>query len=331
MIFLSNKLNKKKECLEYIKSALSINSENVNYFIQYLNNADSNNNSTSYKDNTEILNFDDIIKLSNEDKVRAANLLKIINEDLKPKYKSRILNKFELALSNDDNFKKIFSETFLHYIKLNIPSIFINVKFIYTQQSHKIQFIEEIILKHLNSIKENKSLDLNLLEDKSKSSNLNVPTSFIWVYYFAALHYDFKKDLETALKYINMAIDSTPTVPEFFMVKSKILNHGNMLTDAAIAYNVAKRLDLGDRYLNAKLAKIQLRNNELEKGVSTLREFVKDPLSDDNLEHLQCMWFEIECGYAYLKKKTVLQGYRLFKAILLHFNTLIEDQVIIFI
>jgi peptide alpha-N-acetyltransferase len=186
--------------------------------------------------------------------------------------------------------------------------------------------IEEILLKHINSIKDNKELDKEL---NTNNCN-NFPTSFIWVHYYAALHYDYKRDLETALNYINQAINSTQTVPEFYIVKSKLLNHGNMLPDSIKAYNTAKRLDLGDRYLNAKFAKIQLRNGEIEKGVATLREFVKDPLSDDNLEHLQCMWFETECGYAYLRRDNVLQAYRLFKSILQHFHTLIEDQVNIY-
>lgn len=315
VIFVANKLNKKEIVLEYVEKALQNNPENISYIISYLNQHRTTN--------TEINSFDDIISIANSDAENAAFLLKIVQEDLKPRLKSKVLNRLELALANGDQFKTVFNSTFLTYIKQNIPSIFINVKFIYTKQPKKIPIIEEVLLAHVNSIKAFNRLDSNL----ANNEDLDITPNFIWVHYYAAMHYDFCRNLEEALKYINKAIDSTPSVVEFFMIKSKILKHGGQLEEASKAYLVAKRLDLGDRYLNAKYAKTQVRQGALTEAVETMKEFVKDPLADENLDHFQNMWFELECGYTYLKKKEILKAHRLFKFILLHFNTLVEDQV----
>ena len=89
----------------------------------------------------------------------------------------------------------------------------------------------------------------------------------------------------------------------------------------------AKKLDIGDRYLNAKYAKKYVRLNNIEKSNEIMREFVKDPLHDDNIDHVQCMWYEIECAYAYLRENNILRAHRLFNSMIYHFTTIVEDQV----
>jgi tetratricopeptide (TPR) repeat protein len=80
------------------------------------------------------------------------------------------------------------------------------------------------------------------------------------------LHYDYIRDLEKAHDFINKAIDSTPTVVEFYMLKSKILKHAGMFSESITCYDKARKLDLGDRSLNAKYAKTQVRNSYLSRS-----------------------------------------------------------------
>lgn len=319
VVELSHRLNKPEVFQTHIDKALARNPENLSYILAYLNEKKIAK--------TELKNFNDVVEVANSSEEIANKLLNVIQNELKPKVKSKILNKFELALSNGDSFKKIFNDCFLLYVKQNIPSIFINVKFIYTQQPQKIPQIEEILLSHVNAIKAGNKLDITL----SSGEVLDIVPNIIWVNYYAALHYDYCRNLEEALVYINKAIDSTPSVVEFYMVKSKVLKHGGQLEEAKTVYDLGRKLDLGDRYLNAKYAKTQVRNGEVEASVETIKEFVKDPLADENLDHFQCMWFETECGYAYMKKKSILHAHRLFKYILSHFYTLVEDQVTIIV
>lgn len=317
VMFLANKLNKREIVIEHANKALQNNPENFNTIIGYLNQHKLQGVPI------ELNTFDDLVSIGNNHADQAAHILKIVQEDLKPRIKSKVINKLELTLSNGDKFKDIFNQYFVQNVKQNIPSIFINVKFIYTKQPQKIPLVEEILTAHLSSIKANNKLEPSLVGAEPG----DIVPNIIWAHYFAALHYDNCRNLEEALKYINKAIDSTPTVVEFFMAKSKILKHAGHLADASTSYNVAKRLDLGDRYSNAKYAKTQVRQGKIADAVESMKEFVKDPLLDENLEHFQCMWFEIECGYTYLKNKEILRAHRLFKSVLMHFNTLVEDQV----
>jgi hypothetical protein len=84
---------------------------------------------------------------------------------------------------------------------------------------------------------------------------------------------------------------------------------------------------LGDRYLNAKSAKAYTRNNDTVKSLSVMTEFVKDPLRDDFIDYIQCLWYEIETANAYLRTNQILPALRLFNFVVSHFNTFIEDQV----
>lgn len=48
------------------------------------------------------------------------------------------------------------------------------------------------------------------------------PTTLLWVQYFLAQHFDHIGQHAVALEYINMAIESTPTLIELFLIKAKI-------------------------------------------------------------------------------------------------------------
>jgi hypothetical protein len=70
-----------------------------------------------------------LINLYTLDKSKSTQLYKILEEELKPVYKSRIINRLELALSDGEEFRKNFNAYFLSNVKLNLPSFFINIKF----------------------------------------------------------------------------------------------------------------------------------------------------------------------------------------------------------
>jgi hypothetical protein len=44
----------------------------------------------------------------------------------------------------------------------------------------------------------------------------------LWLLYFTAQHYYFLKDFDTALQYLNRAIEHSPTVIELYILKAKI-------------------------------------------------------------------------------------------------------------
>ncbi len=298
--------------IEYCNKGFLLNSENANYYIWYF----------SLKTNENIDNYQDLLKLGN-DETKSKTLYDILINEIKPQIKkSKVYDRILLGLSSGDEFKKLFNEYFIRNIKLNLISFFINVKFIYLYQQKKTEMITEILNKHLDSIEKNKCLDIELTNNEKLSSN----NQLIWVYYYASQHYDFFKELEKSLKYINKAIDNTPSIVEFYMLKSKILKHLLLYEESSLAMKKAKELDLSDRYLNAKHAKSALKNCELDKSREIMEEFVKNPLLEENMKRTQCMWYETECGYCYLKTNLILHSHRMFKSILMQVDNMFEDQ-----
>lgn len=47
-------------------------------------------------------------------------------------------------------------------------------------------------------------------------------SALLWSYYYAAQHFDYKQNPLRALKYIDAAIEHTPTLIELFIIKGKI-------------------------------------------------------------------------------------------------------------
>lgn len=295
--------------IQYCKLALDINCENVNYIIWYFTLQIN-------KEDFKIQAYNDLLSIEESNKY-LSNLLNIISNELKPKYpKGKLIARLELAFSTGDKFKELFTNYFLNNVKITIPSFFINVKFIYLYQKYKLPIIENILNEYLTCIEKNKKVN----------DQLDNEANMAWVHYYASQHYDFLGESEKALTYINKALDSTPSVVEFYMEKSKILKHGYMLEESALTYEKAKTLDLGDRYLNAKYAKIFTRMANVDKSVEIMKEFVKDPLGEENVEYYQCMWHEMECGNAYLQNGKILHAHFLFKSLLKHFSDMVGDQ-----
>ena len=305
--------------VEYCKLALKINPENVFTYLNYFNLKVSGVNLTKYED----------LFTLEENSEQRKNIYEILTKEIEPNLnKVKITEKMKLGLTSGDEFKILFSQYFLKSIKNNLPSFFNNIKFIYqySQQKSKIPVIQEIIISNISEIESKHSLTKDILDLNKDNSMINIEPVFIWVYYFASQHFDIVGESEKAIEYINKAIKSTPTVVEFFMVKSKILKHNLLYEEASMAMGKAKDLDLSDRYLNAKHAKSIVRKGDVDGSADVMMEFVKNPLFEENMLRYQCLWFKVETGCAYLKQGKLLMAHRMFKGILDNFKEMNEDQ-----
>ena len=312
------KNNNVEKGINYCKLALKINPENVFNYLNYFNLKVSGVNLSKYED----------LFTLEENSEQRKNIYEILTKEIEPILnKVKITEKMKLGLTSGNEFKNLFTQYFLKSIKNNLPSFFNNIKFIYQypQQKSKIPVIQELITSNISEIESKNSLIKEIL-DLDKNSNLNIQPVFIWIYYFAAQHFDILGESEKAIDYINKAIKSTPTVVEFFMVKSKILKHNLLYEEASLAMGKAKDLDLSDRYLNAKHAKSIVRKGDVDGSANVMMEFVKNPLFEENMLRYQCLWYKIEAGYAYLKQGKLLMAHRMFKGILDNFKEMNEDQ-----
>ena len=121
--------------------------------------------------------------------------MKKILAELKGDYPlSKILDNLELSFYQNEELEIKFENYFINQVKITIPSYYINIKFIYKLQPHKIKIIQKILDKYLDNIKTNSKVNDNLVLPIHKS----------WVYYIAAQHYLFLTELETAINYINL-------------------------------------------------------------------------------------------------------------------------------
>ena len=224
LAFVALKTNKFQIATENSLKALERNPENLIHYLHYFN-------ANGVKKSLE--KFQDLAGLSSSDKLLCIKLLSLIRG---LKIKSRIIDRIELVLSSGDAFKTKIAAYIAHNVKQNIPSILNAIMSIYNYQKEKIGVINEIILSHVNSIEENSCLCI----EYTGNEKMDLLTQICWVHYFAALHFDYLRDLEKALYYINLAIDSTPSVNEFFTLKSKILKHAGMLKESSDAYEKVK-------------------------------------------------------------------------------------------
>lgn len=131
------------------------------------------------------------------------------------------------------------------------------------------------------------------------------PGFALWVKAYLASHFTRLGQFETAHKYIDQAIQHTPTVEMLYLMKAKILQREGKLVEAAESANVARTLDLQDKYLNGKAAKYLFRAGNIEAAESTMQLFYKaSPVNDAFLVALdsQCAWYELEVGNAFLNK-----------------------------
>ena len=295
--------------LDYCTKALNLNPDNINlilyYFIMKINQ-----NDFQPKTYNDLLNIQENYKYLKD-------MTEVLSE-LKINYpKSKIIKNLELSFSQNEEFEKKFENYFINQLEITIPSIFINIQFIYKLQPHKIKIIQKILDKYNANIKSSSKIN----------DNLDLPIHVAWIYFYEAQHYLFLSELEEAINYINVAIDITPSVIEFYMVAAKIFKHSYMIDNYILAYDKARMLDVGDRYLNAKTAKIYLRSGDIEKNSELMKEFVSDPLTEENIKFTETLWYLNECGGAFLIKKNIIRSHYCFKNVINVFLAIIKDQV----
>ena len=68
--------------------------------------------------------------------------------------------------------------------------------------------------------------DKGVFEEPAEKDTKEPPTAYLWALYFLAQHYDYRRNTAKAFKYINEAIEHTPTMVELYMTKGRILKVG---------------------------------------------------------------------------------------------------------
>ncbi|XP_077984965.1 N-alpha-acetyltransferase 15, NatA auxiliary subunit-like [Glandiceps talaboti] len=294
---LSLKLNKLKEAELLYYDLIARNPENHGYY-KLLEQA--------------VLPQNDVERLDLYTKIRA----------LYPRAEAP--KRLPLNFVKGDTFESLIDEYLRRTLHKGVPPLFINLKSLYADKE-KVQIIEKIVLGYLDSLE--KYSTFSPADAENPDIEKEAPTAYLWTLFYLAQHYDHLRQTEKALKYTEIALEHTPTLIELFVVKGKIYKHGGDVQQAVEWLDEAQSEDTADRYINSKCAKYMLRANLTKQAEEMCAKFTREGVSAmENLNEMQCMWFQIECAAAY--QRLGKYGDALKKCIEIdrHFSEIIEDQ-----
>lgn len=175
--------------------------------------------------------------------------------------------KIPLEFFTGDEFKTAIHVYLQRALRKGIPPLFKELKYLYKDQD-KQNSIQEIILSYVDNLKKIEKFTPEQVDKEP-------PTTLLWTYYYLAQHFDYLNDTESALKYINAAINDTPTLVELYMLKGKINKHAGNLYEAVKWLDEAQSLDTADRYVNYKCSKYMLRADLINEAQDMAAKFTR--------------------------------------------------------
>ncbi|CAH1123694.1 unnamed protein product [Ceutorhynchus assimilis] len=225
-----------------------------------------------------------------------------------------------LNYATGEQFRILLDKYMRKALSKGVPPLFVDLRSLY-KDPKKIQLIEELVLSYIESLKKVSKYCETDVGPKEPAS------AILWVYYYLAQHYDYLKQFEKALEYIETAIEHTPTLIELFVTKGRIFKHAGNPIEAYQCLDEAQAMDTADRYINSKCAKYMLRANLIKEAEDTCAKFTREGVSAmENLNEMQCMWFQTECALAYQRLGKFGDALKKCHEIDRHFSEIIEDQ-----
>ncbi|CDW89756.1 n-alpha-acetyltransferase auxiliary subunit-like [Stylonychia lemnae] len=293
------KLGNKDKALEHLEDLLELSSANTNNYYQILAVHGYSNKEFKY---------------SSEDQLKIKEIIEVY-ENRFPRGNShqRVL----LKILTGELFREKLYQYSKPYLIKGVPPLIVDLKDVY-QDKEKTQILEETLLSHLKSMEEKNTL----FNDEQEQD----PTVYLWLLYYTAQHYYYLRDYNQALKYINEAINHTPTVIDLYVVKAKIYKRAGDREYASKLYEEARKLDLADRYLNAVSSRYLIRADHVEEAEETMGQFSKEG-QELNVHDMQCMWYENEVGLSYLRQGNYRLALKNFNYIEKHMEQVFEDQL----
>uniref|UniRef100_A0A8D1YSZ3 N-alpha-acetyltransferase 16, NatA auxiliary subunit n=1 Tax=Sus scrofa TaxID=9823 RepID=A0A8D1YSZ3_PIG len=235
-------------------------------------------------------------------------------------YEKQVCDKLLVEEIKGAKFRELMDKFLRVNFSKGCPPLFTTLKSLY-YDAEKISIIQELVTNYEASLKK---CDLF---SPYESGEKEPPTTLLWVQYFLAQHFDKLGQYSLALDYINAAIASTPTLIELFYMKAKIYKHIGNLREAAKWMDEAQSLDTADRFVNSKCAKYMLRANMIKEAEEMCSKFTREGTSAmENLNEMQCMWFQTECISAYQRLGRYGDALKKCHEVERHFFEITDDQ-----
>jgi peptide alpha-N-acetyltransferase len=227
-----------------------------------------------------------------------------------------------LTYAVGEQFRILVDKYLRQGLHKGVPPLFVDLRSLY-KDPEKVEVIERLVLQYVDALQKIGKFS----EEDSESSQKEPASALLWAYYYLAQHYDYLGNTEKALSYIDAAIEHTPTLIELFVTKGRIYKHGGDVMEAYKWLDEAQGLDTADRYINSKCAKYMLRANLIKEAEETCSKFTREGVSAmENLNEMQCMWFQTECALAYQRLEKWGDALKKCHEVDRHFSEIIEDQ-----
>jgi N-alpha-acetyltransferase 15/16, NatA auxiliary subunit len=197
-----------------------------------------------------------------------------------------------LDIATDEQFKDLVKPYLLSGLKKGIPSLFVDIKGLY-DDDQKRQIVEDFV-EHVRETLSSggslspESLSLHTQQDPSTSNSSydEPPTTYLWTLYFLAQHHSSLRRPARALTLLDLALEHTPTLPELYTCKARVLKRAGDYFGASRCLDEARLLDGQDRFLNTKSAKYRLRAGLIQEANDILGLFTKVCAA--------CRWLELQ-------------------------------------
>ena len=203
------------------RELLQLNSSNYNYYYQILQ-----------AHGIDIPKSIVTHKLSDDDQKKSKEILETYEKNLP---KATAHQRIALKLLYGEDFKEKLLKFATPQIVKGVPQMLYDLKELYTDKD-KVQIIGDMLSTMIKNMQEK-----NVLSEADEEEH--DPTVYLWLLYYSAQHHYFLKGYDTALSFINQAIEHTPTVVDLYIVKAKIYKKAGDVNRAAQLYEEARKLD----------------------------------------------------------------------------------------
>lgn len=282
--------------------------------------------------NTKVSLMEPPMKRSEEDIAK----LKTLYDALQKKHaKSSVCKRYPLQIVNDSSeFESLLAEYIQKPLRKGVPSLFADISSLYGGIHDEEKSIGKVLKAAADSLK--KSGKFPSSSDNKDDAEAKPKETHRYALNLLAMHYAKIGKIDEELKCIDEAIEAKDDndgeqekVLEFHLNKSRFLKRAGDLEGAYEESEIARNMDLADRYINSVSVKRAFQCGKFREAERLGTLFTRDAENyRTNLFDMQCNWYAYEAGHSHEKfEKNVGRALKYYREIRTHCEQIIEDQI----
>jgi len=282
--------------------------------------------------NTKVSLMKPPMKRSEEDIAK----LKTLYDALQKKHaKSSVCKRYPLQIVNDSSeFESLLAEYIQKPLRKGVPSLFADISSLYGGIHDEEKSIGKVLKAAADSLK--KSGKFPSSSDNKDDAEAKPKETHRYALNLLAMHYAKIGKIDEELKCIDEAIEAKDDndgeqekVLEFHLNKSRFLKRAGDLEGAYEESEIARNMDLADRYINSVSVKRAFQCGKFREAERLGTLFTRDAENyRTNLFDMQCNWYAYEAGHSHEKfEKNVGRALKYYREIRTHCEQIIEDQI----